>query len=91
MDDESYTHLFPVAIEVEQGKTYHWCGCGQSNNQPLCDRENCGDKSVPYLATLTEDVYFCNCKQTKNPPLCDGSHGKALIDMLKNRKRNSHD
>lgn len=85
MDDE-YNHLFPIALEVEQGKKYNWCGCGKSQNQPLCDKKNCGDKSVSFLATLTEEVYFCNCKQTKNSPWCDGSHAKFLIEAIKKRQ-----
>ena len=27
----------PYAAEVEEGKTYYWCACGRSNNQPFCD------------------------------------------------------
>ena len=27
----------PFALEVEKGKTYYWCQCGQSKNQPFCD------------------------------------------------------
>ena len=24
-------------VEVEDGKTYYWCQCGESSNQPFCD------------------------------------------------------
>jgi len=24
-------------VEVEEGKTYYWCSCGKSKNQPFCD------------------------------------------------------
>lgn len=24
-------------VEVEEGKTYYWCQCGESSNQPFCD------------------------------------------------------
>ncbi len=87
MDDEasSYSHLLPIVMEVEQGKHYKWCGCGQSTTPPLCDKDICGSKAIPYYAELTEDVCFCNCKQTKNPPWCDGSHAKLLCEYLKNR------
>lgn len=89
MDSESeFKHLFPIALEVQQGKKYVWCGCGESQTQPLCDKEDCGDKSIEYLADLNEEVYFCNCKQTKNPPWCDGSHAKILLEMLKKRQHN---
>lgn len=86
MDSEpDYEHLFPIAVEVKEGQKYIWCGCGESKNQPFCDKADCGDKSVEYLATLNEEVYFCNCKKTQNPPWCDGTHGKILLEIIKNR------
>jgi Iron-binding zinc finger CDGSH type len=27
----------PFAVDVEQGKDYGWCACGQSKAQPFCD------------------------------------------------------
>lgn len=27
----------PFKITLEAGKTYHWCLCGRSKRQPLCD------------------------------------------------------
>ncbi|KOB53710.1 hypothetical protein OBRU01_25946 [Operophtera brumata] len=27
----------PFKISLEAGKTYHWCLCGRSKSQPLCD------------------------------------------------------
>ncbi|HAT9253566.1 TPA: CDGSH iron-sulfur domain-containing protein, partial [Legionella pneumophila subsp. pneumophila] len=32
MDDNNseFKHLFPIAVEVTEGKTYVWCGCGKS-------------------------------------------------------------
>lgn len=27
----------PFKIRLEEGKTYHWCLCGKSKSQPLCD------------------------------------------------------
>ncbi|RKF06979.1 CDGSH iron-sulfur domain-containing protein [Oceaniradius stylonematis] len=27
----------PIRVEVEQGKAYFWCTCGQSAKQPFCD------------------------------------------------------
>ncbi|KTD30186.1 MULTISPECIES: CDGSH iron-sulfur domain-containing protein [Legionella] len=79
--------FFPIAYDVEEGKTYYWCSCGKSKTQPLCDHPmDCGDKAVPYDATLTETVYFCGCKKTNDPPLCDGSHAKVLMEYLKEKK-----
>lgn len=83
--DEKYQHILPKAVLVENGKKYYWCGCGKSENQPFCDRLNCGENCVEFLADLTEEVYFCNCKETKRRPLCDGSHAKLLLEMIKSR------
>ncbi|HHF7348538.1 TPA: CDGSH iron-sulfur domain-containing protein [Legionella feeleii] len=79
--------FLPIPCDVEQGKTYFWCGCGKSKKQPFCDRKDCGDKCVPYRAILTETIFFCGCKQTKEPPLCDGSHAQLALDYLKKRKQ----
>lgn len=27
----------PFKLTLESGKTYHWCLCGRSKSQPLCD------------------------------------------------------
>ena len=27
----------PAPVDVEAGKTYYWCTCGRSKNQPYCD------------------------------------------------------
>ncbi|CDZ78799.1 hypothetical protein BN59_03113 [Legionella massiliensis] len=86
-DNNDRLPFFPIAYDVEEGKTYHWCGCGKSESQPLCDRENCGESSVAYLAPLTETVYFCACKESKDPPLCDGSHARLLREYMNLKKR----
>ena len=66
----------PYAVEVESGKTYYWCSCGLSKNQPFCDGSHQGTSFTPvkYKATENETVYFCGCKNSKNGVLCDGSH-----------------
>ena len=68
----------PLPIEVEEGKSYFWCSCGKSNNQPFCDgsHEGSGFTPVKYDATETVTKYFCACKHTDSQPLCDGSHSK---------------
>ena len=69
----------PIAVEVEEGKTYWWCTCGKSAKQPFCDGSHKGSEFTPlrHDATRTGTAWFCGCKHSKNAPLCDGSH-KAL-------------
>ncbi|WP_420860995.1 CDGSH iron-sulfur domain-containing protein [Algirhabdus cladophorae] len=66
----------PIPVEVEAGKSYFWCSCGQSASQPFCDGSHKGSGFAPLKYTADEDhkVFFCGCKQTGNAPLCDGSH-----------------
>ncbi|OUS09708.1 glutamate synthase [Gammaproteobacteria bacterium 54_18_T64] len=66
----------PYAVDVEAGKRYFWCACGQSKTQPFCDGAHKGGDFVPvkYVATASQQVFFCGCKATASPPLCDGSH-----------------
>ena len=67
-----------IAVEVEKGKSYYWCACGQSKNQPFCDGSHKGTEFSPveYKAEETKKKFFCSCKQTDNQPFCDGSHNK---------------
>lgn len=66
----------PYSTEVEQGKDYWWCACGQSSNQPYCDGSHKGTGFAPvqYTAKAARTVHFCGCKNTENQPVCDGSH-----------------
>jgi CDGSH-type Zn-finger protein len=68
----------PYVTQIESGKTYYWCACGRSENQPFCDgsHKGTGLEPVEYQADESKTAYFCGCKQTKNPPFCDGSHNK---------------
>lgn len=79
MDKPSVPHIAsytPFPQEVEQGKTYYWCACGLSKNQPLCDGSHKATTLTPVAWTAPKDkiVFFCGCKQTGTAPLCDGSH-----------------
>lgn len=69
----------PMGVDLEAGKTYYWCSCGKSANQPFCDGSHKGSEFTPraYTPTATGKAYLCACKHTHNAPLCDGSH-KAL-------------
>ena len=68
----------PYRIEVEAGKAYFWCTCGQSSKQPFCDGSHKDSAFEPqkYVSDKDGAVFFCGCKATDNAPLCDGSHNK---------------
>ena len=65
----------PYPIEVEEGKTYFWCTCGQSSKQPLCDGSHKGSSFAPlkWEAPASKKMFMCGCKHSKKAPLCDGS------------------
>ena len=71
----------PIAIDVEAGKTYYWCSCGRSSNQPFCSGAHRGSEFEPiaYVAERSGRVYFCACKHSAKAPLCDGTH-KTLVE-----------
>lgn len=66
----------PIEVAVECGKTYWWCACGLSKQQPFCDGSHKATALTPvkYRADETGAKWFCVCKQTRNPPFCDGTH-----------------
>ena len=66
----------PIKVDVEAGKSYFWCACGQSKNQPFCDGSHKGSEFSPVKWTAETDgpKWFCACKQTNGQPFCDGSH-----------------
>ncbi|GLH73862.1 hypothetical protein GETHLI_23640 [Geothrix limicola] len=68
----------PCKVEVEAGKTYHWCACGLSKSQPFCDGSHKGGPFTPmaYTADVTGSKWFCACKHTGTKPMCDGTHKK---------------
>ncbi|MEX1664300.1 CDGSH iron-sulfur domain-containing protein [Zhongshania arctica] len=66
----------PYAVDVESGKSYFWCACGESKSQPFCDGSHKGSDFTPvkYEAKESKKVFFCGCKGTASKPMCDGSH-----------------
>ena len=78
MSDATIAQKAPYAVNVEKGKTYYWCSCGRSTNQPFCSGAHKGSEFVPVAFTAEESklVHFCGCKQTKKAPFCDGTHAK---------------
>jgi len=75
----------PVKVELEEGKTYFWCSCGKSQNQPFCDGSHAGTEMKPqkFTAEKSGDAFLCQCKASANAPFCDGAHtrmGDAKAD-----------
>ncbi len=68
----------PAAVELEEGKTYYFCTCGESANQPFCDGSHKGTDFAPeaFVADKSGTAYLCQCKRTGNQPFCDGAHSK---------------
>lgn len=66
----------PFAVDLQAGKTYFWCACGQSKNQPFCDGSHKGTSFTPTKFEATEDkkAFLCGCKHSAGAPFCDGSH-----------------
>ena len=66
----------PQMEDFEAGKTYAWCSCGKSDNQPWCNGAHRGTGLAPkvFEADATRKAAMCTCKMTQTPPFCDGSH-----------------
>lgn len=78
MDKPKIAQKQPAAVDLEAGKNYAWCACGESSNQPFCDGSHKGSAFSPlvFKAEESKTVYLCQCKQTGNPGFCDGTHKK---------------
>ena len=78
MADPVIAQKSPIPVEVEAGKSYFWCSCGQSATQPFCDGSHKDTDFAPvkWMAEETKRVFFCACKHTAGQPLCDGAHNK---------------
>lgn len=76
--DSKIAQKAPYAVDVEEGKSYFWCSCGQSSNQPFCDGSHKGTSFTPikFKADASKTVFFCGCKQSSKKPICDGTHSK---------------
>jgi len=76
MDKPVATQNAPIPVEVEAGKKYFYCTCGQSKKQPFCDGSHSGTDFKPTLIEVeeTKTIYFCGCRASKKGHLCDGSH-----------------
>jgi len=81
-DEPKVAGTQPAAVELEAGKQYAWCRCGESSNQPFCDGSHAGTSFTPHVFTAEEagQAYFCMCKRTGNVPFCDGTHASLDAD-----------
>ena len=72
----------PLLVDLEAEKTYWFCTCGYSQQQPFCD----GSHQTSGLATecqpqafsvnRSKKYWLCPCKAAAGP-FCDGSHSKC--------------
>ncbi len=72
----------PKMVDLEEGKTYTWCRCGRSANQPFCDGSHRGTNITPvsFTAQKPDRAALCQCKASANAPFCDGTHA-SLGDL----------
>ena len=79
--------LEPIQLELKP-KTYFWCSCGHSKNQPFCDGSHkttdTGCTPMMFEIKETKEIWLCMCKHTGNPPYCDGMHCK--LEEYKDKK-----
>ncbi len=66
----------PIQVDLEEGKAYFWCTCGESSKQPFCDGSHKGTEFTPmrYKADKDRKAWMCACKKTGKGPFCDGTH-----------------
>jgi CDGSH-type Zn-finger protein/mannose-6-phosphate isomerase-like protein (cupin superfamily) len=78
MQSPKIARLKPYLVQVTKDKSYLWCACGLSKNQPFCDGSHVRTefRPVKWVAERTEEKLFCACKHTKSKPFCDGTHNR---------------
>jgi CDGSH-type Zn-finger protein/mannose-6-phosphate isomerase-like protein (cupin superfamily) len=78
MPTPNIARLKPYLVSVSKDRTYLWCACGRSKNQPFCDGSHKGTEFQPlkWIAETTEEKLFCACKHTMTAPFCDGTHNR---------------
>ena len=76
MSDPTIPQKEPYAVELQTGKTYYYCTCGNSASQPFCDGSHKDTEFTPEPFEAEKDgtAYLCGCKATGNRPFCDGTH-----------------
>ncbi len=77
MPEPNIAHKFPAKVELEAGKTYAWCACGHSQNQPFCDGSHQAHppfSPIVFTAEESKTAFLCQCKHSGHKPYCDGTH-----------------
>jgi CDGSH-type Zn-finger protein/mannose-6-phosphate isomerase-like protein (cupin superfamily) len=76
MTDPVVARPKPCLVTLKGGRSYFWCRCGRSAQQPFCDGSHKGSGFEPLKVTLPadEEVLLCGCKHTGTAPFCDGTH-----------------
>ena len=73
-------------LGLVHGKTYMWCACGYSQNQPFCDGSHWKNSTYKPLMFKYDETKkgICACKVNKfeSGPYCDGSHKRLDLDNL---------
>lgn len=72
-------HYRHVLVDLKPGKTYRWCACGRSEDQPWCDgssHRGTGFKPIEFSVEEARRAQLCQCKHSGTAPFCDGTHGK---------------
>ena len=66
----------PFTVELEARKTYFWCACGASKNQPFCDGSHKGSDITPVPFKVEDSKLYglCGCKKSQKVQFCDGTH-----------------
>lgn len=74
----------PIEVDLEKDKSYYFCRCGRSDNQPFCDGSHKGTGITPleFQVDKNDAYWLCRCKQTGDAPFCDGTHSKVADDQV---------
>ncbi len=78
MADPKIAAKQPIPVQLEAGKTYYYCRCGEAKKQPFCDGGHKGTSFAPmaFTAEKTGEAWLCQCKHSAKAPFCDGAHKK---------------
>ena len=78
MTDPVPAQMAPYQVTLEAGKSYAWCACGRSSEQPFCDgsHKDTGLTPIVFKAEESMDAWLCGCKAPANKPHCDGTHNR---------------